>query len=197
MTAVTGLPTTLPWTEGTNRVLYVADDSELSGNNVVKGGTCAKLVINESAGIFRPAQPFTATDAAYTCTVGGQHIVQLPFTAAVPDGVTVYTLDDNLQPLAVSTVPANQPVLVEAQGEVTFRGAGEVSYVPCPLSDAVLPIATPTSIKPISVTPEGERTEAFPQESLDGVWYNLHGQRVATSHHGGVVIREGRKIIKK
>ena len=187
LTAVTDLPATLPWIGGNNRVVYIAADSELSGDNVVKDGTCASLVVNEAWGAFRPALPFTATNAAYTCTVSGQHIVQLPFQAAIPENVIVYTLTEDLQPVAVSgMVPANQPVLIEAKGEVTFRGAGEINPVPCLLSDDVLPIATPTGILSIEKEPS----------IMNHQMYNLHGQRV-DARFRGLMISNGHKHLRK
>ena len=187
MTAVTGLPASLPWLENSNRVVYTTVDSPLSGNNVVKGSACASLVLNEAWGAFRPATRFTATAASYTCTVNGQHIVQLPFSAAVPEGISAFILTDDLQPVAVTTVPANQPVLIEAQGEVIFFGAGEVNYMPCPLSDAILPIVTPTGMEKLTfgLAITGERSA-----------YNLQGQRVGTGYRG-LMIRNGYKYLKK
>ena len=187
LTAVTDLPATLPWIGGNNRVVYIAADSELSGDNVVKDGTCASLVVNEAWGAFRPALPFTVTNAAYTCTVSGQHIVQLPFQAAIPENVIVYTLTEDLQPVAVSgMVPANQPVLIEAKGEVTFRGSGEINTVPCLLSDDVLPIATPTGILSIEKEPS----------IMNHQMYNLHGQRV-DARFRGLMISNGHKHLRK
>ena len=183
MTAVTGLPATLPWLEGSNRVVYVSGDSELSGTNVIKDGVCASLVIDESFGPFRPVQAFTATQASYTCEVNGQHIVQIPFQSVVPEGVNVYLLTSDLTPMAVTTLPANQPLLVEGQGKVTFLGSGEVSYASCPLSDDVLPIVTPTAIRSIHHTSSGQS------------YYDLYGKRVGGSHHG-IIIQGGRKYIK-
>ena len=183
MTAVTGLPATLPWLEGSNRVVYVSGDSELSGTNVIKDGVCASLVIDESFGPFRPVQAFTATQASYTCEVNGQHIVQIPFQSVVPEGVNVYLLTSDLTPMAVTTLPANPPLLVEGQGKVTFLGSGEVSYASCPLSDDVLPIVTPTAIRSIHHTSSGQS------------YYDLYGKRVGGSHHG-IIIQGGRKYIK-
>ena len=184
MTAVTSLPATLSWQEGSNRVVYAPGDSELSGTNVVKNGVCASLVIDERLGTFLPAKSFTATEASYTCEVNSQHIVQLPFQSTVPQGFKVYTLTDNLTPVAVtSTVPANQPLLVEGQGVATFLGTGEVSYSACPLTDDVLPITT-TAIISVRHT-AGEQSH-----------YNLCGQRVDASHRG-VVIRGGKKYTVK
>ena len=187
MTAVTDLPATLPWLESSNRVVYVAADSPLTGANVVKNGVCEQLTVNEAWGVFRPVQSFTATTATYTCTVNGQHIVQLPFQATVPEDVGVFTLTDDLQPVAVTAVPANQPLLVVADGEVTFVGSGEVSYAACLLTDAILPIATPTGIS-TTLTADSQHP------SSKG--FNLQGQRVAAGYRG-FVIRSGKKYINR
>lgn len=184
MTAVTALPATLPWLEGSNRVVYVSGNSNLSGTNVVKDGVCASLAIDERVGPFHPAQTFTATQASYTCEVNGQHIVQLPFTSVVPEGVNAYVLTDNLTPVAVTEVAANQPLLVEGHGTVTFLGSGEVSYVTNPLSDDVLPIETPTAIRTVR------------HISPNPFYYDLHGKRVDTPHKG-VIIRNGKKYVSK
>lgn len=188
MTAVTGLPTTLSWMEGRNCVVYATGDSELSGTNVVKEGVCASLVIDEANGAFHPAQTFTATQASYTCEVNGQHIVQLPFQSEVPEGVNVYTLTDDLTPVAVTTIPANQPLLVEGQGKVTFLGSGEVSYAACPISDDILPITTTAITHP---TVNGQLS---PVNSLRD--YDLQGMP-ANAAHRGVIIRGGKKYLMK
>ena len=187
MTAVTALPATLPWLENSNRVVYVSADSPLTGSNVVKEGICEQLTVNEAWGTFRPATPFTATTATYTCMVNGQHIVQLPFEAAVPEGVSVYTLTEDLTPVAVSSVPAGKPLLVEAQGEVTFVGSGEVGYAPCLLTDDILPIGTPTGIStlhsPLTI-------------HHSPLTINLNGQRVGTDYRG-FVISGGKKYLNR
>lgn len=188
MTAVTGLPTTLSWMEGRNCVVYATGDSELSGTNVVKEGVCASLVIDEANGAFHPAQTFTATQASYTCEVNGQHIVQLPFQSEVPEGVNIYTLTDDLTPVAVTTIPANQPLLVEGQGKVTFLGSGEVSYAACPISDDILPITTTAITHP---TVNGQLS---PVNSLRD--YDLQGMP-ANAAHRGVIIRGGKKYLMK
>ena len=165
-------------------MVYVSGNSNLSGTNVVKDGVCASLVIDERVGPFHPAQTFTATQASYTCEVNGQHIVQLPCTSVVPEGVNAYLLTDNLTPVAVTEVAANQPLLVEGHGVVTFFGTGEVSYVTNPLSDDVLPIETPTAIRTVR------------HISPNPFYYDLNGKRVDTPHKG-VVIRNGKKYINK
>jgi glucuronoarabinoxylan endo-1,4-beta-xylanase len=185
MTAVTNLPVSLPWLQNSNRVVYVSPDCVLNGSNVVKDGVCASLVLNEDWGVFRPITAFTATEASYTCKVDGQHIIQLPFQASIPEGVVAYALGDDMQPVALTEVPVNQPVLIEAQGEVTFHGSGEVSFVACPLSDDVLPIATPTSIASIQQN-----------AATKGRYYNLRGMRVGNATHG-LIIHNGHKLLVK
>ena len=184
MTAVSALPTTLPWLENSNRVVYVAEGSSLTGANVVKGTVCDLLTVNEAWGTFRPATSFTATAATYTCTVNGQHIVQLPFAAAVPQGASVYTLTADLKAEPVSgTLPAGQPLLVEAQGMVTFQGSGAVAYAPSQLSDAVLPIVT-TAVGAPKATPDASKP------------HNLIGTPVDAGYRG-IVIINGRKYLNK
>ena len=192
MTAVTDIPPTLPWLEGSNRVVYVTADSELSGTNVVKDNTCASLVIDERNGIFHPAESFTATEASYTCEVNGQHIIQLPFEAVIPEGVQIYTFDNDLTPEALTTsmAPANLPLLVEAQGVVTFRGSGQVSYTACALNDDILPIETPTAIRSI-------REATFEQVAYDLSGRIAHRSSVNGKLPKGVYILNGKKIIVK
>ena len=134
LSAVTELPTSWDWTP-TNRVVYVSEESDVTGHNVIKGSVCSQLELSDDGGDFRPSKPFGATKAMFTCTVDGYRLLMLPFTAQVPDGVRVYTLSAEMIYEEVTSIAANHPVLVEAQGEITFLGEGEVSYVTSPLSD--------------------------------------------------------------
>lgn len=186
MTAVTDLPSTLPWMDASNRVIYVSPESQLTGHNIVKDGVCISLVLNEAWGVFRPMTAFTATSASYTCMVNGQHIVQLPFQAAVPEGVNIYTLTEDLQPQAVTMVPANQPVLVETQGEVTFLGSGNVSYMPITLKDDILPIVIPTGI----IATQNNNI-------YNNVIYDLQGRKTNTPIQKRLYIKNGQKYIMK
>ena len=138
MTAVTNLPADLPWLEGSNRVVYVADGETVgSSSNVVAGGTCKRLALRDNGGDFRPVTAFTANVATFTCTVDGQRLLMLPFAANVSEGVRVYTFADDLSLVEMRSAPAHQPVLVEGNGEVTFTGEGEVSYATSPLGSVL------------------------------------------------------------
>ena len=145
LTATTALPDALLWLVGQNRVVYVGESSPLTGNNVVNT-TCGTLTLSTDGGSFRPARPFTADAATFTSTVDGCRLLMLPFEATVPDGVKAYTLaaDMTLQP--VMTIPAHQPVVVEAQGEVTLTGSGAVSYAASPLGDRLRGTYTGTAL---------------------------------------------------
>ena len=55
----------------------------------------------------------------------------------------------------------------------------------------------PTGITPLTISPEGERTEAFPGEGLDGVFFDLQGRCVTRPGKKGVYIHNGRKYILK
>jgi hypothetical protein len=68
---------------------------------------------------------------------------------------------------------------------VTFTGSGEVSYFPQTLTDAVLPISTPTAIRtPRTSLPVGMTA------------YNLMGQKVYYGYHDITVVN-GKKYIKR
>ena len=138
LTAVTDLPATLSWLEGTNKVAYVAASSQTAGDNVVVGENCSRLSLADAYGSFRPDQTFTAVNASLTLSdVRGMRLVMVPFQASVPEGVSAYRLDADLKLLPVAEIPAHQPVVVEAQGSVVFSGSGVVGYATSPLGDMV------------------------------------------------------------
>lgn len=137
MTAVTSLPETLPWLDGTNRVAYVPADATVSGSNIIKDSRCASLMLDAQSGDFRPAVPFTADAASLTVAVNGKRLVVLPFNAAVPEGVKAYGIADDWTLQELTSIPAHQPVLIEAAASATFLGQGEVAYATSPL-DAML-----------------------------------------------------------
>lgn len=134
MTSVTGLPEALPWAE-TNRVVYLAEGSTTTGNNLVIGNECRQLLLSSEGGDFRPAKAFQATQASFTCTVDGYRMLMLPFAAQVPEGANVYKVSGDMKVTELESVVAHQPILVAAQGEVTFVGSGDVSYATSALTD--------------------------------------------------------------
>ena len=55
-----------------------------------------------------------------------------------------------------------------------------------------------TGVPPLTISPEGEKSEAFPREGLDGVFYTLDGRRLNGKPIAkGVYINNGKKIVVK
>lgn len=136
LTNVSELPAELPWLTG-NRIAYLPEGSSYTGNNAVVGSTCHTLALTPDGGNFRPATTFTADAATFTCTVNGLQLLMLPFSAALPEGARAYKIADDLSLQEMRSVPAHEPVLIDAAGEVTLTGSGEISYSSSPLSAAI------------------------------------------------------------
>ena len=55
-----------------------------------------------------------------------------------------------------------------------------------------------TGVPPLTISPEGEKSETFPREGLDGVFYTLDGRRLNGKPIAkGVYINNGKKIVVK
>ena len=125
ITAATELPTANP-----NCLITANEGIVTNAQNVIVNGTCANLVLQDGYP-FKAPVAFTATTASYTTTIdaaAGAGTLCLPFAAAIPEGVTAYTLaytsGDKATATAVeNTIPANTPVLLNGSGEATFTGA--------------------------------------------------------------------------
>lgn len=125
ITAATELPAANP-----NCLITANEGIVTNAQNVIVNGTCANLVLQDGYPFKAPAD-FTATTATYTTTIdaeAGAGTLCLPFAAAIPEGVTAYTLaytsGDKATATAVkNTIPANTPVLLNGSGEATFTGA--------------------------------------------------------------------------
>lgn len=129
LSAVSQLPASLPWFEGTNRVAYVGEGSPLKVSNVVVGSTAEQLSLSADDGDFRPAKAFTAGQVSFACAVDGLRLLMLPFNAVIPDGAKAYALGDDLSLQQLRSIPAHTPVLVEASGNVAFTATdAEVAF---------------------------------------------------------------------
>ena len=135
LTATTALPATLPWLDGRNCVVYAGEGSALAGPNIVVGSACGSLVLSDEGGAFRPARPFAADAITLTCHIEGARLMMLPFVAQIPEGAKAYVVNDDMTLEQMRSIPANRPVLVEAMGEATFTGQGDVAYATSPLTD--------------------------------------------------------------
>ena len=86
------------------------------------------LRLYADGGNFRPFATLTATNAAFTVQVDGARMLMLPFQAKVPAEATAYAIDDELHLQPLTTIQPHQPVLIMADGTITFTGSGEVAF---------------------------------------------------------------------
>ncbi len=155
MAACNGCPSTFPWIDGTNRVVWIPDNSSVDWTNIVHGDVCFNLKLFADGGPFRPARSFRAQNASLTTTVDGCRLLMLPFAAEVPQGVKAYSMGDDLALTAIDAIPAHQPVLVAnlktstinpQSFTMTFSGDGEVSFAKSPITNKLRGTYTPISV---------------------------------------------------
>ena len=146
LSACSGCPSTFPWLQGTNRVVWLPKTSSVGGANLIHTNLCHQLELFANGGAFRPARSFQAEKISFTTTVEDCQLLILPFNAVIPDGVKAYRISDDLSLEEISSIPAHTPVLIEAQGEMVFTGQGEVGYVNSPLTDTFRGTYTPIDL---------------------------------------------------
>jgi len=146
LSACSGCPSTFPWLQGTNRVVWLPKTSSVGGANLIHTNLCHQLELFANGGAFRPARSFQAEKISFTTTVEDCQLLILPFNAVIPDGVKAYRISDDLSLEEISSIPAHTPVLIEAQGEMVFTGQGEVGYVNSPLTDTFRGTYTPITL---------------------------------------------------
>ncbi len=133
LTGCTSLPDALPWLTGSNRVAMLPEGSAIMPN-VLVGNQCQQLQLSTEGGAFRPDRTINANAISLTATIDGCRLMMLPFNAVIPEGAKAYTIDSTLALQQMRSIPAHTPVFIEAQGEVTFTGQGEVAYAVSPLT---------------------------------------------------------------
>ena len=143
MTACNDCPSSFPWLQGTNRVVWLPETSSEGGANLIHTDLCHRLELSTEGGAFRPARSFHADEILFTTTVRGCRLLMLPFNAVIPEGAKAYSIDGDLSLTQLRSIPAHTPVLIEAQGEVVFTGQGEVGYLTSPLTNMFRGTYTP------------------------------------------------------
>jgi hypothetical protein len=134
MTGVTSLPEELPWwQEGSNRIVFIPEETAGNAANMVKGAVCPNLQLYANGGDFRPAKGFAADAATLTVKVEGARMLILPFASSIPSGAKVYAIADDFRLQELTAIDAHQPVLVLAEGDMTFTGSGEVAFARSPI----------------------------------------------------------------
>ncbi len=121
-----------PVSVNTNSIFYVNSNVSSSASNVISGTTCSNLVLSDQGKDFHVPFNFTAGTASYNRTFNGYEVLLLPFEANIPSGMNVYLMSPgttaiSCTPVSNGIIPANIPVLVDATGNFTFTGTGNVS----------------------------------------------------------------------
>lgn len=121
-----------PVSVNTNSIFYINSNVSSSANNVISGTACSNLVLSDQGKDFQVPFNFTAGTASYNRTFNGYDVLLLPFEANIPSGVNVYLMSPgttaiSCTPVSSGVIPANTPVLVDATGNFTFTGTGNVS----------------------------------------------------------------------
>ena len=147
LTAVTDLPTELPWLEGKNRVAYVSDTQTVNGPNIITGDQCKSLRLYDTGGDFRPTKAFMADEASITMEYKPYWHFAIPFSAQTPEGMIVYVINDDLTMTQMRSIPANKPVLLldnviptaptRSEYDLVVSGSGEVAPENSP-ADAIV-----------------------------------------------------------
>ena len=155
LTAVTGMPSELTWLTGTNKVVYVGEDSPLAGSNIVAGTTCNSLTLNKNGGDFRPSKTFTANEATLTIEGEGAWLFAIPFSAQIPEGYLAFVINDDCTTTQMRSIPANKPILLvsgeqptRSENDMTIRGNGEIAPVNCPVTAKIQYTYAATPIYP-------------------------------------------------
>ena len=146
MTACSSCPSSFPWLQGTNRVVWLPENSSVGDANLIQNDLCQRLELSTEGGAFRPARSFKADQIIFTTTVNGCRLLMLPFNAVIPENAKAYTIGDDLTLTQMRSIPAHTPVLIEAQGEVVFTGQGEVGYFTSPLTNIFRGTYTPITL---------------------------------------------------
>ncbi|UFH32287.1 T9SS type A sorting domain-containing protein [Chryseobacterium sp. C-71] len=131
----TGINSTSSWistSQNVNSLFYVNSSVNNNNTNVVSGNACNTLTLSDQGKDFQVPFNFTATSASYTRNFSDYGVVLLPFEASIPSGVTAYTMIPSATGVASTQItngiiPANTPVLVNATGNISFVGSGNVS----------------------------------------------------------------------
>ena len=124
----TGITKAVALATANRNALIVANEGMVTNTrNVIVAGVCANLVLTDGYAFKAPAD-FTATTASYTTSISDAATRCLPFAAAIPSGVTAWTLaytsgDAATATEVVGTIPANTPVLLNGSGDATFDGS--------------------------------------------------------------------------
>jgi protein tyrosine/serine phosphatase len=106
--------------DGSNLLVTVSAESDITGQNIINNGVCENLVLTDGADFGTP-DAFTATQVNFTTNVNSYKTLVLPFEATVPTGFTASNCTSvtgtHVNLGTTTTISAGQPVLIEGIGE--------------------------------------------------------------------------------
>ena len=150
LTAVTDLPTELPWLNGKNRVAYVSETQTVNGPNIIVGDQCKSLRLYDTGGDFRPTKAFMADEASFTMDVAPKWTsltFAIPFSAPTPEFFRAFVINDDLTITEMRSIPANKPIVLwldnehlaptRSENDIVVSGSGEVKPENSP-ADAIV-----------------------------------------------------------
>jgi len=134
LSGVTQLPAGTPLqalAANKNAVYYLPSAEAATGINTVAAGSSSQLLLSDKGGDFYPPQGFTAPFARFTLQLSGSRLLTLPFEAAIPQGLQVFSLSLSNgtvygQLITQGRIPAHTPVLVHGFGTFVLEGSGQV-----------------------------------------------------------------------
>ena len=135
MTGCNSCPSSFPWLQGSNRVVWLPENSTVGGANLILADLCHRLELSADGGDFRPNRSFQAEEISFSTSVGGCRSLMLPYIANVPEGIKAYSVGDQLELNPLATIPAHTPVLVTGNSSAVFNGTGEVAFAKSPVGD--------------------------------------------------------------
>ena len=168
---------------GANDLFLITADQTLTGNNVVKGGKCANLVLTDGEPFYAP-EAFTADAISYNRTdlVAGEiYTFVLPFAvsteqvngavyelASITKGVISFT------PVADGMLEANKPYLVRATGTTLLADDASISGQ----VEAVTEATVENAVTGVTHVGAYQATEVASEGATSWYGYNQEGKFV-------------------
>lgn len=187
-----------------NALIYVADDSQATGTNIIRASVCQSLSLTPGYN-FTPRADFTAQKAQIS--IGGEpatwHMLTTPFTVNVPDGIVAHHIlghginnfgSDNIE--TVQTLEAGKTYLVmAASAQTTTLTAENVTVVATPgentdpaMVGTYITTTTPANAmllnhdEPQKMAPTAEGSNV---EALRGYWYADNTNKAFNAYQTG------------
>lgn len=180
---LTGAFSTEDFGAAANCLFLVPEGADFTGNNVVKGGTCANLVLTDGL-TFNAPEEFTATKVTFNrkFTTGNLSTVVLPFSFDAADvNGTVYKLESVENGVlsfksVEGTADANVPYLVQTEDDNLFKTETPKNVTVAHTPETVENIIAGTGVTHVGNF--GETMDITSDEQTSWYGYNTEGSFV-------------------